>query len=76
MTHDQINEGGTYAGLRGVRRTVTKLAPVEPWHSEASIKRRNCSYETPNKDGTVREYTVRLDCFAKWAICDVTEVAR
>ena len=76
MNYDQISEGHTYAGLRGVRRWVTSIAPDQPWFSVPSTKRRNCTYETANKDGTVREYTVRLDCFAKWATCDVTEVRR
>jgi hypothetical protein len=72
MIHDQISEGRTYAGLRGVRRTVTKLARIEPWFSVPSIKRRNCTYTTTTIAGKATEYTVRVDCFAKWANCDVT----
>ncbi len=74
MNYDQISEGGTYAGLRGKRRTVTCIAPDQPWFSVPSIKRRDCTYVTTKKDGTEREYTIRLDMFAKWAQCDVTEV--
>ncbi len=73
MNYDQISEGGTYAGLRGKRRTVTSIATAQPWFSVPTAKRRDCTYTTTRMDGTTAERTIRLDMFAKWAQCDVTE---